>query len=74
MSRTSPLSATSTIHSGRRAEFLNNRQARLALADLIDVDIKRVSHVPLLARIWSLRDNLTPYAASQNPRSRRSGI
>jgi predicted nucleic acid-binding protein len=58
------LEVVSAIRSGLRAETLNKRQAQLALADLIDLDVKRVSHVPLLARIWSLRDNLTPYDAA----------
>lgn len=52
------------IRSGLSAETLTKRQAQLALADLIDLGVKRVSHVPLLARIWSLRDNLTPYDAA----------
>lgn len=36
----------------------------MALADLVDLDLERVSHRPLLVRIWELHPNITPYAAA----------
>jgi predicted nucleic acid-binding protein len=43
---------------------LDVSRARRALADLAAMPVKRFSHVPLLDRIWELRDNLTPYDAA----------
>ena len=40
------------------------RRADLALADLIALPLRRVSHRVLLPRCWSLRENLTTYDAS----------
>jgi predicted nucleic acid-binding protein len=34
------------------------------LADLIDLDLERIGHSRLLARIWELQENLTPYDAA----------
>src|SRR5699024_3822600 len=39
------------------------RRADLALTDLSALPLHRVTHRPLLARCWSLRDNLTTYDA-----------
>ncbi len=35
----------------------------MALADLADLDLERVSHRPLLGRIWDLCRSVTPYDA-----------
>jgi predicted nucleic acid-binding protein len=43
---------------------LDGRRAQLALTDLADLPLERASHLPLLARCWELRDNLTMYDAS----------
>jgi predicted nucleic acid-binding protein len=51
----------------RRAFFsgaLNRRRAGSALADLVDLDLERISHRPMLTRIWELHQNLTPYDAA----------
>lgn len=40
------------------------RRARLGLADLLDLPMRRVSHRPLLHRCWQLRDNLSIYDAA----------
>ncbi len=40
------------------------RRADLALTDLADLPIRRAPHLPLLARCWELRDNLTVYDAA----------
>lgn len=43
---------------------LDVRRARRALADLAAMSLERASHVPLLERIWELRENVTPYDAA----------
>jgi predicted nucleic acid-binding protein len=43
---------------------LDDRRAGLALADLASIPLARASHRALLARIWELRTNLTPYDAA----------
>jgi predicted nucleic acid-binding protein len=44
-------------------EQLNSRRAELALDDLRDLPIQRAPQVPILARCWDLRHNLTIYDA-----------
>ena len=39
-------------------------RGKSAIADLIDLPLRRASHTPLLARCWELRPNLTSYDAS----------
>lgn len=51
----------------RRATFrgqLDGRRSRQAVADLIAMPLRRASHVPLLPRIWELRENVTVYDAA----------
>lgn len=43
---------------------LDERRARLALADLQGLRVDRVRHEALLDRCWELRDNLTVYDAA----------
>lgn len=43
---------------------IDERRARLALDDLIDLPLRRAPHLPLLMRCWELRDNLTFYDAA----------
>jgi len=43
---------------------LDERRARLALADLQGLRVDRVRHGTLLDRCWELRDNLTVYDAA----------
>ena len=45
------------------AGLVEPTRARLAVADLAQSDIRRVSTGPLMARAWDLRDKLTPYDA-----------
>lgn len=47
-----------------RAGELTGRRAQAAVSDLADLPIVRYPHVPLLARIWELRANLTGYDAA----------
>ena len=42
----------------------DERRASLALADLADLPLRRAPHLPLLARCWELRHNLTSYDAA----------
>ncbi|HEX3980365.1 MAG TPA: type II toxin-antitoxin system VapC family toxin, partial [Acidimicrobiales bacterium] len=58
------LEVVSVIRHARRGALLDDRRAELALADLVDLDLERISHRPLLARIWELHPNLTPYDAA----------
>ena len=43
---------------------LDERRARLALADLAALPLRRTSHLALLPRVWALRDNLSAYDAA----------
>ena len=43
---------------------LDERRARLAIADLQALRIDRVPHTPLLDRCWELRPNLSSYDAA----------
>lgn len=43
---------------------LSVHRGEQALADLMAVPVQRAPHLPLLARCWSLRDNLSVYDAS----------
>jgi predicted nucleic acid-binding protein len=47
-----------------RRTLREERRASLALADLADLPLRRAPHLPLLARCWELRHNLTPYDAA----------
>jgi predicted nucleic acid-binding protein len=47
-----------------RRTLTDERRASLALADLADLTLRRAPHLPLLARCWELRHNLTPYDAA----------
>lgn len=58
------LEVASYIRRGQWAGSIGSERAVEALVDLSLMPIARVSHVPLLSRIWELRDNLTPYDAS----------
>lgn len=47
-----------------RSGHLPARRAKQALVDLVDLPLHRAPHRALLARCWSLRDNVTIYDAS----------
>ena len=57
------LEVVSVIRNAFLSGALNRRRARSALADLVDLDLERVSHRRMLTRIWELHQNLTPYVA-----------
>jgi predicted nucleic acid-binding protein len=58
------LEVVSVIRKAFASGALSRRRAGLALADLIDLDLERIGHRPMLARIWELHENLTPYDAA----------
>lgn len=43
---------------------VDNRRAQFAVDDLVALDIGRVGHAALIARVWELRENVTPYDAA----------
>jgi predicted nucleic acid-binding protein len=58
------LEVTSVIRGQLAGGHLDVRRAELALADLLDLPVRRAPHRPLLARCWELRANLTVYDAA----------
>ena len=58
------LEVVAVIRKALFAGLLDERRAAIAVSDLADLDLQRVSHRPLVARIWELRANLTPYDAA----------
>jgi predicted nucleic acid-binding protein len=58
------LEVVSTLRRAARAGRLDERRSAQALADLAVIPLRRVPHLPLLGRVWELRDNLSAYDAS----------
>jgi predicted nucleic acid-binding protein len=58
------LEVVSVIRKALISGALTRRRAGSALADLVELDLERVSHRRMLARIWELHQNLTPYDAA----------
>ena len=58
------LEMVAVIRKALVAGVLDERRAAIAIADLADLDLERVSHRPLLVRIWELHRNITPYDAA----------
>jgi predicted nucleic acid-binding protein len=58
------LETTSVIRRQLQSGHLDARRAELALADLVALPLRRISHRPLLGRCWELRENLTVYDAA----------
>ena len=58
------LEVLSTLRRAARAGRLNERRSAQALTDLTALPLRRVPHLPLLPRVWDLRDNLSAYDAS----------
>jgi predicted nucleic acid-binding protein len=53
----------STLRRAARAKRLDQRRSAQALSDLAKLPMQRVPHLPLLGRVWELRDNLSAYDA-----------
>ena len=58
------LEVASVLRKQLAAGTLEDSRAQLALQDLADLPLRRASHLPLVARCWELRENLTVYDAS----------
>lgn len=58
------LEVTSALRGLFRVGKVNEFRARLALADLRRLPLRRASHQGLVTRCWELRNNLTAYDAS----------
>ena len=58
------LEVVSTLRRAARAGRLDDRRSGQVLTDLAALPLNRVPHLPLLSRIWELRDNLTAYDAA----------
>ena len=58
------LEVTSVLRKLHRSGGLSRSRAEAALGDLIDLPLRRVPHVALLQRCWSLKENLTIYDAA----------
>ncbi len=58
------LEVASVLRRQLLAGDLDDRRARLALTDLVDLPLRRVPHRRLLGRCWQLRQNLTVYDAA----------
>jgi predicted nucleic acid-binding protein len=58
------LEVASVLRRQAHAGTVNDRRARLALDDLLEIPLQRAPHRPLLARCWELRESLTIYDAA----------
>lgn len=58
------LEVVSILRRAARAKRLDERRSAQALSDLAALPLRRVPHLPLLERVWELRDNLSAYDAS----------
>jgi predicted nucleic acid-binding protein len=58
------LEVVAVVRKALFAGALDERRAAIALGDLANLHLERVSHRPLLLRIWELHPNVTPYDAA----------
>lgn len=58
------LEVVATLRRAARAGRLDDRRSSQVLTDLAALPLRRVPHLPLLSRVWELRDNLTAYDAA----------
>jgi predicted nucleic acid-binding protein len=58
------LEVCSVLRRAALAGRLDNRRSSQALSDLAALPLHRAPHLPLLHRIWKLRENLTVYDAA----------
>ena len=58
------LEVVSVLRRAARDGRLDGRRSAQALDDLEALPLRRVPHLPLLPRIWELRENLTAYDAA----------
>jgi len=55
------LEVASVLRRATATGALDERRSAQALADLALLPLRRVGHLPLLDRIWEMRDNVTAY-------------
>jgi predicted nucleic acid-binding protein len=55
------LEVLSVLRKAALAARLDDRRSEQAVADLAALPLRRAPHLPLLPRIWELRENLTVY-------------
>lgn len=58
------IEAASSLRGLARGGKLSVEDAERALKALVALPVERVSHAPLLRRVWELRDNLSAYDAT----------
>lgn len=58
------LEITSVLRRAAHAGRLDDRRARQALSDLAAIPLRRAPHLPLVERVWALRENLSVYDAA----------
>jgi predicted nucleic acid-binding protein len=58
------LEVVSYVRRGVRQGHIGSQRALQALSDLASLPVRRISHRPLLSRIWDLRDNVSAYDAA----------
>ena len=58
------LEVASVLRRAAQERRLDNRRAAQALTDLAALPLRRAPHLPLLPRIWELRENVTAYDAA----------
>jgi len=68
------LEVVSVLRRQLAAGHIDTRRANLALADLLDLPLRRAPHAPLLFRCWELRDNLSAYHAADVALAEAFGI
>jgi predicted nucleic acid-binding protein len=58
------LEVASVLCRAAQADRLDDRRCAQALSDLAALPVRRAPHLPLLARIWELRENVNVYDAA----------
>jgi predicted nucleic acid-binding protein len=58
------LEVVSTLRRAAREKRVDEQRSLQVLTDLAALPLRRVPHLPLLGRVWELRDNLSAYDAS----------
>lgn len=58
------LEVANALKKARARGALDERRSAEALRDLLGLSLRSFPHSPFLARIWELRENLSPYDAA----------
>lgn len=67
------LEVLSVLRSWLTTNAIAAEVARSSVANLAKAPVRRFATAPLIAEVWSLRDNLTPYDACYVTLARRTG-